>query len=168
MRIVHQRCGVLDVHKKTIVACVLVWDGKEAIQERKREFGTTKRQLQDLRFWLTACKVTEVAMESTGVYWKPVWNALAHVPWAEDRPGRCRVAGVVAAVRTTEREPRAAAAGAGVAGPDAVTRGAGRGQEPGAEPDREAARGCQPQVGKRGIGHAGSEQQTDTEGRNRR
>lgn len=68
MRIVHQRCCALDVHKKTIVACVLVWDGQEAIQERKREFGTTKRQLHQLRFWLTACKVTEVAMESTGVY----------------------------------------------------------------------------------------------------
>lgn len=76
MRIVHQRCCALDVHKKTIVACVLVWDGQEAIQERKREFGTTKRQLHQLRFWLTACKVTEVAMESTGVYWKPVWNVL--------------------------------------------------------------------------------------------
>jgi transposase len=76
MRIVHQRCCALDVHKKSITACVLVWDGKELIQERKREFGTTRKQLEQLRFWLMACKVSEVAMESAGVYWKPVWHVL--------------------------------------------------------------------------------------------
>src|SRR5689334_2931783 len=42
MRIVHQRCCALDVHKKSITACVLVWDGKQLIEERKKEFGTTK------------------------------------------------------------------------------------------------------------------------------
>ncbi len=76
MRIVHPRCCALDVHKKSITACVLVWDGKQLIEERKKEFGTTKRQLGRLRFWLMACKVTEVAMESAGVYWKPVWHVL--------------------------------------------------------------------------------------------
>jgi transposase len=55
---------------------VLVWDGKELIQERKKEFGTRKKELERLRFWLMACKVSEVAMESAGVYWKPVWHVL--------------------------------------------------------------------------------------------
>lgn len=76
MRIVHQRCCALDVHKKSITACVLVWDGKELIEERKKEFGTYKKELERLRFWLMACKVSVVAMESAGVYWKPVWHVL--------------------------------------------------------------------------------------------
>lgn len=76
MRIVHQRCCALDVHKKSIVACVLVWDGEHAIEERRKEFGTARRELERLRFWLMACKVEAVAMEATGIYWKPVWNVL--------------------------------------------------------------------------------------------
>jgi len=76
MRIVHQRCCALDVHKNSITACVLVWDGQEAVEERKKEFGTYKKELERLRFWLMACKVTVVAMESAGVYWKPVWHVL--------------------------------------------------------------------------------------------
>jgi len=76
MRIVHQRCCALDVHKKSITACVLVWDGKEAVEERKKEFGTWKKELERLRFWLMASKVSMVAMESAGVYWKPVWHVL--------------------------------------------------------------------------------------------
>ena len=66
MRIVHQRCCALDVHKKSITACLLVWDGQEAVQERKKEFGTYKKELERLRFWLMASKVTVVAMESPG------------------------------------------------------------------------------------------------------
>lgn len=76
MRIVHQRCCALDVHKKSLTACVLVWDGQELIEERKKEFGTTKKELERLRFWLMASKVSVVAMESAGVYWKPVWHVL--------------------------------------------------------------------------------------------
>lgn len=76
MRIVHQRCCALDVHKKSITACVLVWDGEQAVEERKKQFGTTKKELERLRFWLMASKVSMVAMESAGVYWKPVWHVL--------------------------------------------------------------------------------------------
>jgi transposase len=57
-------------------ACILVWDGKDAIEERKKEFGTTKKELERLRFWLIGSKVSVVAMESAGVYWKPVWHVL--------------------------------------------------------------------------------------------
>jgi transposase len=72
----HQRCCALDVHKKSIVACVLVWDGSQAAEERKKEFGIARRELERLRFWLRACKLDAVAMEATGVYWKPLWNVL--------------------------------------------------------------------------------------------
>jgi len=64
MRIVHQRCCALDVHKKSITACVLVGDGEAAVQERKKEFGTTRKELEKLRFWLMASKVSVVATES--------------------------------------------------------------------------------------------------------
>ena len=76
MRIVHQRCGALDLHKHSITACVLVWDGREAVEERKKECGTYRKELERRRFWLMACRVTVVAMESAGVYWKPVWHVL--------------------------------------------------------------------------------------------
>ena len=80
MRIVHQRCCALDVHKNSITACVLVWDGQEAVEERKKEFGAYRKELERLRFWLMASKVTVVAMESAGVYWKLVWHVLERQP----------------------------------------------------------------------------------------
>jgi transposase len=63
---------------------VLVWEGKELIQERKKEFGTSQKELERLRFWLMACQGSEVAMESAGVYGKPVWHVLERqkqFPW---------------------------------------------------------------------------------------
>jgi transposase len=60
-----------DVHKRTVVACLLTPDGKEV-----RPFGTTTRELLDLSDWLTSQGCTHVAMESTGVFWKPVYNLL--------------------------------------------------------------------------------------------
>jgi transposase len=75
MSVVYERCCGLDVHKATISACVLVFrDGKNEV--RHREFATNVAELIRLRVWLKAQKVTQVAMESTGVYWKPVWNEL--------------------------------------------------------------------------------------------
>src|SRR5947208_2564575 len=71
MQVVHERCCGLDVHKKTVVACVLTPDRKET-----RTFGTMTGQLWDLVDWLDQQQVTHVAMESTGVYWKPVYNLL--------------------------------------------------------------------------------------------
>ena len=55
---------VRRLQKKSITACVLVWDGEEAVQERKKEFGKTRRELEKLRFWLMASKVSVVATES--------------------------------------------------------------------------------------------------------
>jgi transposase len=66
----------LDVHKKSITACVLWAEGKGKTRKEKRRFGTFTRELLQLADWLRACGVTHVAMESTGVYWKPVWNIL--------------------------------------------------------------------------------------------
>ncbi len=75
LEVVHARCGGLDVHKATVVACRLGGDGPR--QQEVRTFGTTTPELVALGDWLEAGGVTHVAMESTGVYWKPVWNLLA-------------------------------------------------------------------------------------------
>lgn len=71
VEVVHERCGGLDVHKKTVVACVIEPEGRET-----RTFGTMTDDLERLAEWLAHCGVTHVAMESTGVYWKPVYNVL--------------------------------------------------------------------------------------------
>jgi transposase len=71
MEVVHPRCSGLDVHKKTVVACVTVPGRKEV-----RTFGTVTAELLRLGDWLQEEGVTTVAMESTGVYWKPVFNVL--------------------------------------------------------------------------------------------
>jgi transposase len=71
MQVIHERCCGLDVHKKTVVACAVTPDG-----QRIRSFGTTTRELRALADWLEGQGVTHVAMESTGVFWKPVYNVL--------------------------------------------------------------------------------------------
>jgi transposase len=76
MRIVYARCCGLDVHKRTISACVLLQEASGQVQQEMRRFGTMTRDLLELADWLQDQQVTHVAMESTGVYWKPVWNIL--------------------------------------------------------------------------------------------
>ena len=68
---VYPRCAGLDVHKKSVFACVRV-DGQEQVQS----FGTDTRELLRLGDWLAEHDVSIAAMESTGVFWKPVWNLL--------------------------------------------------------------------------------------------
>jgi transposase len=72
MEVVHARCCGLDVHKDTVVACLLVSGAKPEV----RTFGTLTDELLALGDWLAGAGCTHVAMESTGVYWKPVWNLL--------------------------------------------------------------------------------------------
>ena len=78
MRIVHQNVAGLDVHKKTVVAALIVCGADGRWQHAKRTFGTMTADLLALSDWLLAQGVTHVAMESTGVYWKPVFNILEH------------------------------------------------------------------------------------------
>jgi transposase len=75
MELMHRRCCGLDVHKETVVACLrLVADGK--VTTEVRTFQTTTADLLRLSAWLAANECTHVAMEATGVYWKPVWHIL--------------------------------------------------------------------------------------------
>ena len=75
MEVLHPRCGGLDVHKDTVVACARVAaDGK--VGQEVSTFETTTKGLLALSDWLSERQVTIVAMEATGVYWKPVWHIL--------------------------------------------------------------------------------------------
>jgi transposase len=75
MKTLHKRCAGLDVHKVEVVACLrLVARGKASYEVRR--FPTTTKGLIKLAEWLEAAQCTHVAMEATGVYWKPVWHML--------------------------------------------------------------------------------------------
>src|SRR5215472_9569056 len=76
MDVMHERVAGLDVHKATIVACVRLMVGGKVSREC-RTFDTTTAGLEALLSWLTESGCTHVAMEATGVYWKPVWNILS-------------------------------------------------------------------------------------------
>lgn len=76
MEVIHVRCCGIDVHKKSVTACVIFADEGSRSRREVRRFDTTTRALLELADWLRANDVREVAMESTGVYWKPVWNLL--------------------------------------------------------------------------------------------
>ena len=73
--LVERGCG-LDVHQATVVACLLMVGKDGRVQKQMRTFGTTTHELVSLREWLLAQGCTHLAMESTGVYWKPVYAIL--------------------------------------------------------------------------------------------
>lgn len=78
MKVVYERCCGLDVHKKTVVACLIApGSGSQANPGKEiRTFGTMTADLLALTDWLRSVGCTHVAMESTGIYWKPVYNLL--------------------------------------------------------------------------------------------
>src|SRR5260370_40588648 len=76
MQVVHERCCGLDVHKKTVVACILMTLTNGEVQRHIRTFSTMTAGLLALSDWLESLTVTVIAMESTGMYWRPVCNLL--------------------------------------------------------------------------------------------
>lgn len=83
MEVVVERCAGLDVHKDTVMACVRRPAGGSKRGHEVREFRTYTATLRELRVWLAAEGVTAVAMEATGVYWRPVWSALEDLDGVE-------------------------------------------------------------------------------------
>lgn len=75
MEVIHPRCAGLDVHKQTVVACARI-AGSSPLMQEVRTFATTTSGLLELADWLESLGVEHVAMEATGVYWKPVWHVL--------------------------------------------------------------------------------------------
>ncbi|MHB8645477.1 MAG: IS110 family RNA-guided transposase [Thermomicrobiales bacterium] len=76
MEVVYKRCCGLDIHKKSIVACLSLPGSKGVPTTTVRTVGTMTADILALSDWLTEAGCTHVAMESTGVYWKPIWNLL--------------------------------------------------------------------------------------------
>lgn len=77
MKIVYPRCAGIDIHKESMTVCMIV-DRQDASapEYQKRKLATHQEGVRELKNWLEKYQVTDVGMESTGVYWKPVWNAL--------------------------------------------------------------------------------------------
>src|SRR3954451_5322360 len=76
MQAIIERCCGLDVHQETVVACLLTGAAGARARKEVRTFRTVRRELEALRDWLKAAGVTHVGMESTGVYWRPVYAVL--------------------------------------------------------------------------------------------
>jgi len=76
MQVVYERCAGLDVHKKSIVVCRIIPAEDGGWQRETRTFGTMTDDLLRVKDWLSAGRIQQVALESTGVYWKPVFNIL--------------------------------------------------------------------------------------------
>ena len=76
MEVLYTHCAGLDVHKDTVVACVRHMANGE-VRREARIFKTTTKDLLGLSDWLADEGITHIAMEATGVYWKPVWHVLS-------------------------------------------------------------------------------------------
>jgi transposase len=76
MEVVYERCCGVDVHKQSVVACVIVSGPGRQAHKEIRTFGTMTADLLEFAEWLNTQGVTHVAMEATGVYWQPLWNLL--------------------------------------------------------------------------------------------
>jgi len=79
MQIIYRRCAGLDVHEKSVSVCARIVKGKE-VETVEATFPTFTEDLEQLREWLRKHRIQRVAMESTGVYWRPVWNILERPP----------------------------------------------------------------------------------------
>jgi transposase len=76
LEVVYPYCAGLDVHKKTVVACRMKPGTERQVQQESKTFGTTTPELLEMVDWLMEWEITHVVMESTGVYWKPIYNLL--------------------------------------------------------------------------------------------
>ena len=76
MEVTHTHCAGLDVHQKIVVACILIQTAPRKLERTVRSFGTTTSELLALNDWLATQGITQIAMESTGEYWKPIYNIL--------------------------------------------------------------------------------------------
>jgi transposase len=96
MEVLYARCAGLDVHQKTVVACVRIHRSDGSAQTETRTFGTDTAALLELAAWLEESGCTHAVMEATGVYWKPVWHileescalVLANAHYVRNVPGR--------------------------------------------------------------------------------
>jgi len=157
--LVERGCG-LDVHQATVVACLLIVLKNGQAPKQTRTFGTTTRELLALREWLLSQSCTHVAMESTGVYWKPVYAVLeggaleivvANAQHVKKVPGEgCGMDCGLALPRLAAFQFRSAQADSGTARLDALSPQVGGKPGGRTQPPAEITGDRQHQVGQRG------------------
>lgn len=76
MTLIYRRCAGMDVHQKSISVCARIRSARNTFTTETAVFGTFTQDLENMARWLRERRIRHVAMESTGVYWKPVWNVL--------------------------------------------------------------------------------------------
>ena len=76
MQVIHECCAALDVHKKTVVTTIMLTQADGSLQQYTRTFTTMTADLLALNDWLSSHNVGVIALESTGVFWRPVFNVL--------------------------------------------------------------------------------------------
>lgn len=76
MEVLYPRCAGCDVHKKTVKVCLMVQEGKASPKKILRTYKTMTADLLEMRDWLAEQGCTHIAMEATGVYWRPIFNLL--------------------------------------------------------------------------------------------
>jgi len=76
MEVLYDHCCGLDVHKKTVVACVMITSPNGRVQKSVRTFGTTTADILELLDWIDTQQVSHLALESTGIFWRPLYNLL--------------------------------------------------------------------------------------------
>ncbi len=167
METVVERPGALDVHKAQVTACVRVPGDGGGREQHVAEFQTTVAGLLTLRDWLTAHGVTQVTMEATGVFWKPVWAILEDEfellagqcssrqagPRTQDRCQGRRMDLPARRGRAVESELRAAQADPRAAQPHALSQDPDPGALAGGQPSAQGARGHRDQARLRRHGH---------------
>ena len=146
MDVIVDRCAGLDVHKNTVMAAVRTPDGVGGRSEVVREFSTFTADLVRLGDWLAGERVSQVVMEATGVYWRPVWHVLEegrgyelmlvnarhvkNLPGRKTDAGDAVVARATVGVRVVARFVRADQGDGPAAGPDPLSHEADPGTHP--------------------------------------
>ena len=159
MELWHSCCAGLDVHKDSVEACVRQVEGGQ-LSQATRHWGTMTRELMAMAAWLREQGVSPVAMESTGVYGKPIFHVLEdefevrlvnardlkHVPGRKTDVAGRSVDRATAATRAAEGEFHSSALAAGTAGSDAATIAVDRRTQSHREPDAEGAGRYEPEA----------------------
>jgi transposase len=79
LKVIYRRCAGLDVHEKSVFVCARIVENKK-VEVLEATFPTFTEDLEELKAWLKRHRIKRVAMESTGVYWRPIWNVLEQPP----------------------------------------------------------------------------------------
>ncbi|PTX63202.1 hypothetical protein C8P63_10446 [Melghirimyces profundicolus] len=153
----------MDVHQKEIVVCVITGPEGEEPQIETRSFPTMTRDLYDLLRWLESKEVTHIAMESTGIYWKPVYNIFGGLlrdhpgqrpadqkcPRSKDRCLRCGMDRTPFTPRAHQTSLRSTSGYPGTSRADPAAEKMGRSSHSGEKPNSKGSGVLQHQVGNR-------------------